>query len=372
MGISLTTSGHQSDRLDQFPFKAVLPKRIRLYGRQLDSGHPICHSWPSCGRVSAVLRKRPDLCFVCWHVDRSSFLGEYLFPTVPHGKGADVTQGGTADIIGRKFAFNTSLFVAAIFAIVAAGSPNWIVLGLFVSLAAFGAGGNLVLDTTVFLEYLPKDKQWMVTSLAAWWGLAPLFPAAFAWPLFSDSRYACDTDFPDQCTRANNMGWRYVWIGCGGLILLMSIARITVIRLKETPKFLLGEGKDEAVVANLQSIATRYNRQCDLTLEDLQACGTVTSAHRKGLGEIWFHIRGLFVTKKLALSTCLIWLSWTLIGLAYPLFYVFLPQYLASRGANTGAGSPAAVWRDYFISNTIGIFGPILAGYMATTRLGRR
>lgn len=208
--------------------------------------------------------------------------------------------------------------------------------------------------------------------ITARWGLAPLFPAAFAWPLFSDPRFACDTELPELCTRANNMGWRYIWIGNGGLILLMSIARITVVRLKETPKYLLGEGKDEAVVENLQGIAKRYNRPCDLTLEQLQACGTIISAHRKGLGETWIHIRGLFVTKKLALSTSLIWLSWTLIGLAYPLFYVFLPQYLASRGAETGAGSQAEIWRDYFISNTIGIFGPVLAGWMCTTRLGRR
>lgn len=280
--------------------------------------------------------------------------------------------GGSADIIGRRFAFNTSLFVSAVFAIVAGSSPNWIVLGLFVSLAAFGAGGNLVLDTTVFLEYLPSDKQWMVTTMAAWWGAAPLFPAAFAWPLFSNSKYACNTKKPDTCTYDNNMGWRYVWFGCGGLILLMSIARVSVIRLKETPKFLLGQGKDEEVIETLQSIARRYNRQCDLTVEELRACGEVTSAHRKGLAESWIHVRGLFVTKKLGLSTCLIWLSWTLIGLAYPLFYVFLPQYLEARGAKTGAGSQAAVWRDYFISNTVSIFGPILAGWMCTTRLGRR
>ena len=266
-----------------------------------------------------------------------------------------------------------SLFVSAIFAIVAGSAPNWVVLGLFVSIAAFGAGGNLVLDTTVFLEYLPANKQWLLTTLASWWGLAPLFPAAFAWPLFSDSRFACDPDLPELCTKSNNMGWRYIWFGNGGLILLMSIARVTVIRLNETPKFMLGEGKDADVVANLQGIAKRYNRPCDLTIEQLTACGTITSAHRKGpLAETWVHIRGLFVTKKLGLSTSLIWFSWTLIGLAYPLFYVFLPQYLASRGAETGAGSQAEVWRDYFISNTIGIFGPILAGYMCTTPLGRR
>lgn len=78
--------------------------------------------------------------------------------------------GISADIIGRKFAFNVSLLISAIFAIVAGASPNWEVLGLFVALSAFGAGGNLVLDTAVFLEYLPSKQQWLLTLMAAWWG----------------------------------------------------------------------------------------------------------------------------------------------------------------------------------------------------------
>jgi MFS family permease len=49
---------------------------------------------------------------------------------------------------GRKLAFNCSLFICSVFAIVAGASPNWIVLGLFVALSAFGAGGNLVLDAS--------------------------------------------------------------------------------------------------------------------------------------------------------------------------------------------------------------------------------
>lgn len=48
--------------------------------------------------------------------------------------------GLSADIIGRKFAFNTSLMICSVFAIVAGASPNWFVLGLFVCLSAFGAG----------------------------------------------------------------------------------------------------------------------------------------------------------------------------------------------------------------------------------------
>lgn len=49
-------------------------------------------------------------------------------------------------------------------------SPNWIVLGLWVSLAGFCSGGNLVLDTAVFLEYLPSKEQYLVTTMACWWG----------------------------------------------------------------------------------------------------------------------------------------------------------------------------------------------------------
>jgi len=78
--------------------------------------------------------------------------------------------GLSADIIGRRFAFNLSLLISSIFAIIAGASPNWIVLGLFVCLSAFGAGGNLVLDTAVFLEYLPSKKQWLLTLMAMWWG----------------------------------------------------------------------------------------------------------------------------------------------------------------------------------------------------------
>lgn len=116
----------------------------------------------------------------------------------------------------------------------------------------------------------------------------------------------------------------------GALVLVMSILRITVIRLKETPKYLLGVGDDVALVESLQSIARKYNRPCSLTVEKLEACGVVKSAHsqdRFSVGEALIHLRGLFSTKKIALSTLLVWLSWTLIGLAYPLFYVFL-RYL--------------------------------------------
>jgi hypothetical protein len=109
----------------------------------------------------------------------------------------------------------------------------------------------------------------------------------------------------------------------GALVFVMSVLRITVVRLKETPKYLLGLGDDALVVETLQFLAKKYNRPISLTLEKLEACGQVRGVHSKNrfsANEFLIHLRGLFVTRKIAISTILIWVSWTLIGLVYPLF----------------------------------------------------
>ena len=90
--------------------------------------------------------------------------------------------------------------------------------------------------------------------------------------------------------------------------------------------------------------------------------------------EIVVHCRGLFATKRMGLSTSLIWFSWLLIGLAYPLYNVFLPTYLATRGAQFGEQSQYIYWRNYAIANACSIPSPILAGFMCRSKLfwGRR
>lgn len=162
----------------------------------------------------------------------------------------------------------------------------------------------------------------------------------------------------------------------GSMIFVMSVARVTVIRLQETPKFLLGQGKDAEVVSNLKSLATKYNRRCSITLEQFEAHGVVHTAHAKrafSFGELWIHVRNLFSSRTVAYTTVLIWLSWSMIGLAYPLFNVFLPYYLSSRGVSFGVTSTYETWRNYALVQVCGIFGPILGGYMSNIRiLGRR
>jgi MFS family permease len=234
--------------------------------------------------------------------------------------------GFTADVIGRKYAFNISLFICSASAIVAGGMPNWPALATFVALLGFGGGGNLILDTTVFLEFLPSSKQWLVTLMACWWGVGQAIAGFIAWGFMSPAKWNCPD--VDNCSRDTNWGWRYVLFTGGSLVLVLSIARITIVRLKETPKYLLGAGRDAEVVETLQFLSQKYNRPCSLTLDKLEGCGEVRSAHGKklfSLEELTIHFRGLFATTKITISTLMVWFSWTLIGLAYPLFLVFLP-----------------------------------------------
>lgn len=235
--------------------------------------------------------------------------------------------GSSADIIGRKFAFNVSLFICSVACIIGGAMPNWAGLGTMVAILAFGGGGNLVLDTTVFLEYLPGDKQWVLSLMAAWWGLGQAITGFIAWGFLVPDKWNCSTaDDAPPCTKDANWGWRYVMFTSGALVLVMSCLRITVVRLKETPKYHLTVGDDAKVVQTLHEIAEKYNRPCSLTLNQLEACGTVRTANKANkVSGILLHVRGLFSSKKLAFSTLLIWLSWMIVGLAYPLFYVFLP-----------------------------------------------
>ncbi|OLN87727.1 putative MFS-type transporter PB1E7.08c 2 [Colletotrichum chlorophyti] len=279
-----------------------------------------------------------------------------------------VFWGFGADIIGRRIAFNVTLLITSVATIVSGVSPNLIAWGSFIAISAFGAGGNLVLDPTVFLEFLPSNKQWTVTALALWWGLGQAVTGFIAWGFLTQERWNCTAG--QSCNWSNNPGWRYVSFTAGAFVFATSVARVTVIRLQETPKYLLSVGRDADLVRNYQKLSKKYDRPCSLTEERLAACGTIRKAGedrnsvRFVLRELVFHVKGLFVTRKMALSTAMVWMSWTLIGLAYPLFYVFLPSYLATRVPDSEE-TPYETWRNFTLTNISGVFGPLIAGVLA-------
>uniref|UniRef100_A0A093X7J4 Putative MFS-type transporter PB1E7.08c n=1 Tax=Talaromyces marneffei PM1 TaxID=1077442 RepID=A0A093X7J4_TALMA len=180
--------------------------------------------------------------------------------------------GFSADVIGRKLAFNTSLFVCAAFVLIAGGMPNYISFSAMVAIYSAGAGGNYILDATNFLEFLPMSHAWLVTFLSVWWAIGYTIAGLLAWAFLSN--FSCESDAM-ECTAADNMGWRYLHFTCGGLVLVLSVIRLFAVRMVQTPKWLTSQNRDEELYLILLNLSEKYKRPFSLTLEKLQSQGRV-------------------------------------------------------------------------------------------------
>ena len=139
----------------------------------------------------------------------------------------------------------------------------------------------------------------------------------------------------------------------GGLMLILFVIRFFVFRLYESPKYLMGRGRDAEAVSVVHKIAAYNGTTSHLTLEALQAVerrekgdieGKAVTMDTSALGAVkrtvdkfgWEHGTPLFRTRQLALSTSLLIVVWgtcsiflprpliysatALIGLAFPLY----------------------------------------------------
>jgi len=273
--------------------------------------------------------------------------------------------------------------VTAVFGLIAAGSPNFAAIGVFAALWSIGVGGNLPVDSAIFLEFLPGSHQYLLTVLSIDWALAQVFATLVAWPLLGN--LTCQqTD--TNCTKGENMGWRYFMVAMGGVAMLMFFLRFVCFTIFESPKFLMGKGKDEEAVRVVHEVARRNGKTSTLTVEDLQLCeqlaGPLSEAHQshaaaaiqRNLQKIdASHVKPLFATKKLAYSTSLITVIWAFIGLGFPLYNAFLPFLFATRGADFGDGSTYLTYRNSLIVAVLGVPGCLLGGYLVEfPSLGRK
>lgn len=69
------------------------------------------------------------------------------------------------------------------------------------------------------------------------------------------------------CTKASNMGWRYLLFTLGAITLVVFCLRFVVFRFQESPKFLLYRGRDDEAVTVLHNIARFNGRESTITTE---------------------------------------------------------------------------------------------------------
>ncbi|KAF9805967.1 hypothetical protein IEO21_08879 [Rhodonia placenta] len=288
------------------------------------------------------------------------------------------------DIWGRRWSFNFTLLIAGVFGLAAGGSPNFLTLASLLAVVGFGVGGNMPVDSAVFLDFVPGSHQYLLTILSIWWSVGQLIASFIAWPLIS--HFSC-AETATTCSLSENMGWRYLLFTLGGMTLLLWACRFFLFRLEESPRYLVGRGRDAEAVEVIHRIAAFNGCTSSLTLEQLTAAGETAAAsdpsgaaaaHRRKLlseSSVWssHHIRALFKTTKLAWSTSLLIVLWGIIGLASTLYNSFLPYLLAHRGAKFGDSSYYITYRNEVILGVIGVPSAFFAGWAVEQRhIGRK
>jgi len=297
--------------------------------------------------------------------------------------------GTSCDVVGRRIAYNSTLLIGGVFGLLAGAAPNFVVFCVFIALAGMGVGGNLPVDGTLFLEFLPGNKQWLLTLLSVWWAIGQVVASLVAWVFLAN--FSCADPAPGTfCSRASNMGWRYTYFTLGAHMIFLWGIRFLVFPVYESPKFLASIGKDEEAVIVIHKIAKRNGTTSSLTLEHLKAAARpylLAAGENPDKVEVKFstmelikhsvddfrgkNIRNLFCTKRLAWSTSLVILVWALIGLAYPLFFAFLGSYLTAKVGATG-GNLDSTYASYTYQAVCGIPGSILAAALVEWGRGGR
>lgn len=279
------------------------------------------------------------------------------------------------DIVGRKLVFNLSLLISSLFGILVGAMNSYGSYCIMIFFSGFGVGGNLAIDATVFLECLPFKYSFLTTFFACWWALGQVVAYLIAYAFYSNPKYYCDD--ANDCPSHQNLGWRYVWYIDSCIVLFFAFARLYV-KLQETPKYLVSNNRDAEVIELLTGIAQKYDRNCSLTLEQLEMCGEVRKSGfsmkkptiRSFLVTAAHNIRTVFSNRTLIRTMALLTFSWLVVGIAYPLWAAFLPVYV---GSATAGETVADTYVDSLISNAFSILGPFLATcVILIPRVGRR
>jgi hypothetical protein len=66
--------------------------------------------------------------------------------------------GVLADIVGRRWAFNLTCLFSSVFGLALGGSNSYTAFLVLTAFVGFGVGGNIPIDTTITLEFIPRVR----------------------------------------------------------------------------------------------------------------------------------------------------------------------------------------------------------------------
>ncbi|ODN96244.1 hypothetical protein I350_08246 [Cryptococcus amylolentus CBS 6273] len=248
-------------------------------------------------------------------------------------------------------------------------------------LSSLGLGGNIPIDATIALEFLPQNRRFLVALLSMWQPIGVVVASAIAFG--TAARYRCDTDLDSCknvadgeacCSVSSNMGWRYEFIILGCMTLLVFFVRYFIFTFHESPKFLLSKGRYEEAIEVLHKIAA-FNKMPPptLTAEQLYAIdrehninaptNMATAKHvwtHRVLGS-FKHLKGLFTNRLQMFIFALLAVAYMGDYWSFNLAGSFLPIVLLNHNVSDGATTVTETYRQYVYIYLPGIIGAVLA-----------
>lgn len=70
------------------------------------------------------------------------------------------------DIVGRKWSFYLTCLIAGIFGLSSGAPGTFTGLRVLVAFTGFGVGGNIPIDCTITLEFLPTQRHYLLALLS--------------------------------------------------------------------------------------------------------------------------------------------------------------------------------------------------------------
>lgn len=300
-----------------------------------------------------------------------------------------LTFGVLVDIIGRKWAFNLTCLITSVFGLlIAAPKYNYqAVCGIYF-LASLGLGGNIPIDATIALEFLPQSRRNLVALLSMWQPIGVVAASGLAYG--TAAKYRCEPDLlactavaPGEacCSVESNMGWRYNVIVLGCVTLFIFFLRFFVFRFHESPKFLLARGREAAAIEVLHKIA-KFNRAPPPTLtldmfaavdemdSNASVAGSLDGPRNskqmarnvgRGIGKELRRTKGVFTNK----LQCFIFILFAITYMgdywSFNLAGAFLPLILLRNNVSDGRASVSETYKQYIIIYAPGVIGAALA-----------
>ncbi|KAI9722246.1 MAG: hypothetical protein M1812_001718 [Candelaria pacifica] len=306
--------------------------------------------------------------------------------------------GILVDIVGRRWAFNLTVLISSVFGLCLAAPSTYTGILVLTAFVGFGIGGNIPIDTTITLEFLPQNRRYLLPALSVFQPIGVVITSGMAYGFIPN--YSCASDVKSCnasprptpcCSKADNMGWRYLLLTSGAITLSIFVLRFALFSFQESPKFLLSKGQDEKAIEVLQYIARFNGRDSHITLEDFTRLSdedsSVGSNGSEGpilnpqklkisLGERFkseiSRFKILFSSFTMTRLTILVWVTYAFDYWGFTIAGSFLPLILKRKNEAINVGL-RSTYLSYIYIYFPGIFGVLLGALCyQVPRVGRQ